>query len=73
MRFQLIFGFFSGGAFFSSVLGLHENSYGDVDGYCAHLRDHWVDARALCVVVLVVTAIGMTLGMTVFPKLLKHG
>ena len=47
---------------FGCVFGLHQDSYGSLENYCAYLREpgHWVDSRTSAIVSLVLIAIAMT-------------
>ena len=58
-----IISFFAGLMLMASVLGLHQNSFGSREAYCAYLADgHWVsDGSTTCLISVIVTSIVMTL------------
>jgi hypothetical protein len=42
-----------GMSFAYAQVGLHQDSFGSREAYCAYLADgHWVDGRVLCIVIL---------------------
>jgi len=62
---QLWTGAAAGGVIALAHEGLHQDSFGSLDGYCAYLKDgNWVDGRSMCIVGLVV-GLAMLLGLTV--------